>query len=64
MEKIKLVMKALSHEGFGKPDYYKEEATVYDNEDSVRQTIVNFALKYGVEFDSVNCTRIGLIKRV
>ena len=63
MGKIKLVMKSLSHEGFGKPDHYRDEIIVNDNEDTIRQAIVNFALKYGVEFDSVNCTKIGLIKR-
>lgn len=59
MRTIKLTMKALSHEGFGHPDFYKETITIpEDNEELIHQATVNFALKYGVEFDSIMATKI------
>lgn len=53
MENLILKLKALTHEGFGSPDYYKEIYTIPNCPEAIHDKVVEFALKYGVELDSV-----------
>ena len=50
---ITMILKAATALGFGSPDFYKEKVKVEDNPDSIRQAMVNFALKNGVELSSI-----------
>ena len=61
MEKITVVLKALTHEGFGSPDYYSEKVKVVNCPEAIRQAIIDFALKYGVEIDSVKIMELKTV---
>ena len=49
---MKITLKAITAEGFGGKDFYTETCVVKSDEELTRARI-NFALKYGVQLDSV-----------
>lgn len=54
---LELSLKALTHEGFGAPDYYRETYIIPNTPGDIRDKITEFALKYNVELDSVKIDR-------
>ena len=52
---IKVILKSITAEGFGGEAYYKEVKNVKEiNPDVLRRIKIDFALKYGVELDSIS----------
>ena len=54
---LELSLKALTHEGFGTPDYYRETYIIPNTPGDIHDKITEFALKYNVELDSVKIDR-------
>lgn len=48
MKTVDIILRALSHEGFGKPDYYEEELIIKNSGKALDRAIKEFAMKYGV----------------
>lgn len=48
MKTVDIILKALSHDGFGKPDYYEEELVIENSGKALDRAIKEFAMKYGV----------------
>ena len=54
---LELSLKALTHEGFGAPNYYWETYIIPNTPEDIRNKITEFALKHDVELDSVKIDR-------
>lgn len=53
MKTADIILKALSHDGFGKPDYYEEEFVIENSGKALDRLIKEFAMKYGVMLSQV-----------
>lgn len=60
MKKTTIIMKAPSAHGFGDgQDFYVETIKIVDSASTLRQALVNFALKYNVTIDSITLTKLN-----
>lgn len=52
------VFKAISAEGFGGVPYYTETVIMEDTPEAMRYEKTQFALRYGVEFESITVREV------
>lgn len=53
MEKLDMILKAPTHDGFGSPDFYEDEVVIDNTPEAIKRALIDFALKYNVEYKSI-----------
>lgn len=48
-----VILRAKTAQGFGGEEFYREQVVVREDEESMRAAKREFAIKYGVEIDSI-----------
>lgn len=56
---ITLILTAATAQGFGGDSFYADTIKVKDNPEAIRRAKVAFALRYGVELDSISVEKIS-----